>query len=324
MMENEDEMIRLISGDAGPAERERLAEEIRGKEQQRSEFEKIKNAWALASSQKEMDPLSMERSWLKFRNRQLHLSRSAELRRIFSYAAILLLVLALGVYIGQLQNPQDDVMLSENTVREVHVPNGKQAEVVLNDGSRVWLNSGTTLAYSGTDDRKARKVSLTGEAFFEVQKGKLPFVVSSPYGEIKVLGTSFNVRAYDDMAFQATLTEGRILFRSGSAERTLSPGEQLSLDTGGEIQVRKVDVALASSWKEGVISFENEPLKEVVKKLEKHFDLTISLDPGLAPIRFTGKVFNEPVEEVLNYIGKTKAISYTYDKKTRTIRISGF
>ncbi|MEL7587489.1 MAG: FecR domain-containing protein [Prolixibacteraceae bacterium] len=319
-MEEEKQLFDLISGNADPDQRKEILAGIKNDAQLRKEYERIKNALALASSEKEMDKMQIEHSWLRFK-REKRANMKVVLSQVLKYAAIALLLLSMGIYTGHRMNVGRSPFAAEGT-NEIHVPNGEKAEIVLSDGSKIWLNAGTTFRFPQTFQGTERKVSLSGEAFFEVKSGTMPFVVSSSYGDIEVRGTSFNLRAYPDMLFQATLVEGRISFKSDGTERSLIPGQQLTLNRDRNIEVQQVDTKYASSWREGVISFEHEPLGDVVRRLERHFNIRIELDQRLRPIHFTGQLFNESVEELMEYINKTKPITYAYDKKQGKLTIT--
>ena len=150
-------------------------------------------------------------------------------------------------------------------------------------------------------------------SYYDVSKSKIPFIVNSSYGDIRVLGTSFNVRAYGDMEYAATLVEGKVVFTGKKIETVLKPGEQLTINEDNQATLAAVDTEAVSSWTQGVISFENEPLSSVVKKLERHFDIRITLEETLAPIRFTGKIVDESIEDVIT----SYSIHYTKLYDTR-------
>ncbi|MGV8095326.1 MAG: FecR family protein [Mangrovibacterium sp.] len=320
-MEKKEQLIHFISGNLGSGEKEKLLEEIKKDPQLRKEYEIIKNTLALASSDQQMDDVRVESSYLSFKKKNRTQGKTL-LLNLLKYAAIVILVFTLGVFSRQIFTADPEKSsLNLTAYNEIHVPNGEKAELKFSDGSKVWLNSGTTIRFPKAFDERSRKVNLTGEAFFEVEKGAIPFIVSSNFGDIEVLGTSFNVRAYDNLVFQTTLLEGRIHFSNPYGEKLLGPGQQLILADQQNWIVKRVDPRFASSWKDGVISFEQEELGDVAKKLERYFNIQIILDPQIASIRFTGQVFNESVVEVMEYINKTKPINYIYDKKTRILEI---
>jgi len=321
-MDRKEQLIKLVSGNMESGEKEKLLDEIRKDLQLRKAYEDIKNTWALSSSEQTMEDIQVENAYLSLKKKNEKRSVKALFFSGLKYAAVVVLVFSLGFFSRQIF----PVRLSEDqpgltTMNEVSVPNGQRAEIQLSDGTKVWLNSGTSIKFPKSFDTQRRLVRLSGEAFFEVKKGKVPFIVSSGYGDIHVLGTKFNVRAYSDLNFQTTLLEGKIHFSNPDGEKMLAPGQQLIMASDRSLIVKQVDPRLAASWKDGVISFENEKLDDVTKKLERHFDIRILLDPKIASIRFTGQIFNESVTEVMEYMNKTKPIRYAYDKKMRILKI---
>lgn len=321
-MDKKEQLIKLLSGDLETREKVSILEDIKHDDSLKEEYEKLKNIWALSTTNCAMDELIVERSYSSFKKG--HKSRPKMVAMdVMKYAAIVILFFSIGILSSPfLKRNLLGISSSQIAFNEVRVPNGQRTELTLSDGSKVWLNSGTTFEFPRSFNEHSRYVKLEGEAYFEVQKDKVPFIVSSAYGDIKVLGTKFNVQAYDNMNFQTTLEEGKINFKNPIGERTLAPGQQLTLTDDKRLVVKNIDAQLASLWKKGIISFEQEPLAEIGKKLERHFDIHIEMDQQLASLKFTGEVFSESISEVMEYINKTKPINYMYDKKTRTLRIT--
>ncbi|WP_163717764.1 FecR family protein [Mangrovibacterium lignilyticum] len=320
-MTPDQQIIDLISGNLNAKQKDEILKVISQDPALQEEYEKIKNAWALSSSPTFTDIKKRDESFQKL-VAIIHKRKRIKLIQTLKYAAILILFFALG-YVASQQ--LESLMLTEsyktNELTEIYVPKGEQAEITLADNTKVILNSDTKLTFPVKFNKKQRFVSISGEAYFDVSKSKIPFIVNSSYGNIRVLGTSFNIRAYGDMEYQTTLVEGKVIFTNKALETILKPGEQLTVTTKNQANVKKVNTTAASSWTLGVISFENEPLMDVVKKLERHFNITISLDKTLAPIRFTGKVVDESIDEVMLLIDKTKPIKYTYDKNKKNLTI---
>lgn len=326
-MEEVEKIIELITGNVGVEQKNDILGQVKSDVQQRKEFNSYKNAWALSSFQMEMSELKIERSYLVLKEK-IKKQRSTVTIRLYSfmkYAAILLIVFGAGT----LSNKYLTAYVSgdkplETELTEIVVPSGQVAEVNLPDGSHVWLNAETRLSFSNNFIDKTREVTLKGEAYFKVQKDKTPFVVSTKFGEITVLGTSFNVRAFENGEFQTTLVEGVVKYKNKPLNKviTLSPGQQISLLENENILVREVKTNLYTSWKDGVIIFEKEPLRDVMQKLERHFAIRIKLDNILlGDIRFTGSIENESLVEVMEYINKTKPIQYFYDKKMKLLTV---
>ncbi len=320
-MELEKQIIALISGNLNDDEKKEILLKIKHDKHLQREYQRIKNAWSLASYDQQTDGLTIEKSFVRFK-KQIQKTQKVRILQFLKYAAAIVLIFSLGMLSQQFLLSGEGLFNSlSHQVNEIHVPNGEKTELTLADGSKVWLNAGTNFRVPTNFDENHREVSLSGEAFFEVKKGTAPFTVNSEYGVIQVLGTSFNVRAYDNLPFKTTLTEGKIQFSNRLDKKVLFPGQQLVLSKEDGWIIKQINPEIASSWKNGVIAFENEPLGDLAKRLERHFDIVIVLDQDIASIRFTGQVFDESLDEVMEYIHKTKPIKYAYDKTRRTLKI---
>ena len=197
--------------------------------------------------------------------------------------------------------------ISENPGKEitclVSSEDGK-GYFTLPDGSQVWLNSGSRLEYDGNFS-DLRSVRLSGEAYFDVIKSPVPFVVEMETMKISVLGTSFNACSSKIFAEeQVTLSEGKVQITCSGMDVTLVPGQQCSYNAvTGKILVREVDVANYSSWKEDSIVFDNMPLGEIVTNLEHWYNMRIELGPGVdSSIRLSFKLRPETVEETVSIL----------------------
>ena len=321
-MKDVDKIIEVITGNVAEDDKNAILNSVRQDSQLRKEFTDIKNAWALSSSQIGMSELKVERSYLSLKSKIFSQKQTVAMRvySLAKYAAVLLIVFGAGLFSNKLM----ELKITKNERTEIVVPQGQVAKVNLPDGSHVWLNAETQLSFSNNFTKKKREVVLIGEAYFEVQKGAEPFVVSTKYGEITVLGTSFNVSAFGNSGFQATLIEGAVKYNNAELDEeiTLSPGQQLVLSENDGIHVREVNANMYISWVSGTIVFEKEPLRNVLQKLERHFAIRIELlDNQLGDIRFTGKIENESLFEVMEYINKTKPIEYLYDKKQKVLTV---
>lgn len=232
-------------------------------------------------------------------------------------AFILGLVISSVIYFAGKNLPQNGLQ-----VQEVSVPYGARTNFMLPDGSTAWLNSGSTLSFS-PNPKDARSVTLNGEAYFEVVKNGTPFIVSTVYGNIQVLGTSFNVKAYGNGEFESTLIEGSVqVDGSGNQSLRLVPGQQSYLNAQGELNIRKVDPEIFTSWKEGKLIFYREPFAKMAKRLERWYNVTIEVnDEEMKDLWFTGTIEMETLSEVMDLISRTMPVQYDYNQKIRTLRI---
>jgi len=204
---------------------------------------------------------------------------------------------------------------------------GRQYQVVLPDGSKMWLNAATTLTYPVQFDRDKREVEINGEAYFEVEKAEdWPFIVKTETQCIEVLGTHFNVSAYaGDRKAKTTLVEGSVKisqlmqqavpFSAGPGTRPfliLTPGQQATTYRDREgINVQTVDPLEVVSWKENLFVFNNEEISEVMKKVSRWYDVEVIYHDGMAGKRVGGSIPRfERIEELMDALMATGLLRY--------------
>lgn len=194
-------------------------------------------------------------------------------------------------------NDEEDAEGVVSVMNTLRVPRGAEYKLEMSDGTVVWLNSETELSYSVPFTGDERRVSLIGEAYFDVAPNKeKPFIISSGNQEVKVLGTEFNVSAYqEDATITTTLVEGKVIvqsFESGTVaqEENLLPNEQLVYHkVGGDVVKKTVDTYPFVSWKEGKFSFRNEPLEKILQKLSRWYDVEVEfVDNSDKEMKFSG------------------------------------
>lgn len=239
-------------------------------------------------------------------------------------AAILLIpVLAFSIwYYFSTNSLTDNHTPSEiaQTWAEINAPDGARVEFSLPDGSHGWLNSGSKLKYPAVFS-ETRKVELLGEAWFDVKHiDDSEFMVSVTEMDIKVLGTQFNVSAYAEDAYtDVTLEEGKVEIEgtTGIFQQVLIPNEKISFNhISRSITLSEVDASRFSAWKEGYLIIDNEPLEQVVGRLERWYNVDIKIqDDALGKYRFKATFKDEPLEEVLKLIAKTTPIKYNIEKR---------
>ncbi|NOW96045.1 FecR family protein [Mucilaginibacter sp. SG564] len=174
------------------------------------------------------------------------------------------------------------------------VPSGGQYRVVLSDGTKVWMNAKSKFSYPSAFSGHSRPVTLSGEAYFEVAKSKTwPFVVHTPQQDIKVLGTHFNVNAYDDEKIQrTTLLEGLVqITTNDKTPKTviIKPGQQAQQDDE-MIQIRSVNSDAAAGWKDGVFVFDHTDLHELMRQLARWYNVQIIYKEHLKSRNFSGEI----------------------------------
>ncbi len=210
---------------------------------------------------------------------------------------------------------------SDNTLHysEIKVPFGQMSQLVLSDGTQVWLNSGTTLRYPDKFGDKSRAVTITGEAFFKVAKmPDKPFTINSTDLSVQVLGTSFNFSAYQEDSYASvTLVEGKVAIEDskGVAIAQLRPGQMATKEKSSDkLTISEVKTASYSAWTEGKIFFDDERLDQIALKLERWFNVEISFDdPNLKSKRFTGTILkNKPVDQIMQALELLSPIQFKH------------
>jgi len=243
-------------------------------------------------------------------------------REFLKVAAVALLVLA-GNY---LYHKHTDVE-PDKTVQTISVPTGQRVNLVLPDGSHVWLNARSTLTYPVTFGKKTREMTLEGEAYFEVKPdASRPFIVRSDKGEVTALGTSFNVEDYAATSgFEATLMKGKVKVKSTadpSEEVVLTPDNKAVLTTG-KFLVEHVDDYTRYRWIDGLICFKNESFLSIMKELEKCYGVKIQVkNQSLGKYVYTGKFrYTDGVDYALRVLQRDIRFKYVRDDERQLIYI---
>jgi len=203
-------------------------------------------------------------------------------------------------------------------LNQVIIPYGKRSQVTLSDGTHIWLNSGSQLSYPTDFSGNSREIYLSGEAIFDVaHDAEKPFFVITKDIKIKVLGTRFNVSAYDnEPSVQTVLLEGKVTIgKNAFLAKTMQmePGERVVYNQESEDFAKdKVDVNYYTSWLYEYLIFENEPTPEVFRKLERYYNQTIVVQAGLDSITFSGKLdLKEDIRDVLESITYSSHVKIT-------------
>lgn len=205
----------------------------------------------------------------------------------------------------------------EKRMNHLIVPYGKTSSIVLSDGTKVWVNSGSQVIYPAVFSGKQREIFVNGEIYLEVaHHKKLPFVVTTEQLEINVLGTSFNVQAYQHTAIQSVvLAEGLVKIRNKLSKESvdLTPNQMYSFEKETkESDIRKVDIYNYICWKYGFLHFDSEKIGTVLERLERYYNVEINYDvEKTKDILVSGKLdMKENLSEVLNSIELTAPITF--------------
>ena len=207
----------------------------------------------------------------------------------------------------------------------INVPYGGTYTVELCDGTKVYLNSGTTLEFPSRFDGKVRSVILKGEAYFDVARNvSKPFVVEVDEMKVKVLGTSFNVKSYvDEPGVYTTLVEGSVaILRDGQPEKKIKPGEQAYYNKGvGTLSIAEVDVNEFTSWKDGLFYFKDIALEEILRIVSRWYDLEVFyMNQGAKSVIYSGKLpMYSSVEDVLRKFEISGDVRFELKGRTLTV-----
>ena len=304
---------KYLSGNASEEEVKEILEWIEVSSENRKEFIQYKKAWALT----EEVNVDVDSVWTKFFSSKLRMKRKVNLSYKLLYAAGFLLVFSLGMLTSYwfFRHPFPYLVYEDST--SIKVPLGQMSDIVLPDGTTVQLNSGSQLKYTGQFNNGKRTVHLVGEAYFHVAKDhQHPFIVETQLLDFKVYGTSFNVQAYpDDQLINTTLVEGSlgVLGKNGNELALLRPGENIQFSKAANTySVHKVNIDLYTSWRNGLITFRNESLQGIAKKLERWYNVKIIFkNPNLKNELYYGTIMkNKPIDQILEVFRLTSNIKY--------------
>nr|WP_121272302.1 FecR family protein [Pedobacter schmidteae] len=212
--------------------------------------------------------------------------------------------------------------LSPEKYNTIETPKGGKYQIILPDGTKIWLNAASTLKYPASfSNYNERRVELSGEAYFEVTKNKAhPFIVKTERQEVEVLGTHFNVNSYkDEPDTKTTLLEGSVKvnalgIRTKIPAVVIKPGEQ-ALASGNNIYVKTVDVTQAIDWKNDEFVFKNESLASIMRKVSRWYDVEVEFIGGKAAKEtFSGSLSRQnTVSEVLKTLELTDRVHFEID-----------
>ncbi len=204
------------------------------------------------------------------------------------------------VYDGQTDN---NAPVMYNTLS---VPRGSQpVHLVLSDGTQAWLNVASSITYPAFFTGNERKVTITGEVYFEVaHDNSKRFLVDANGSEVQVFGTHFNVMAYNDEDYlNTTLLEGSVKVVRGNASKMLEPGQQAKITSGGAIHISEADVAETMSWKTGEFVFKSYDIKQIMRQVARWYDVEVTYQSTMPDKHFSGVVNrNNEINQVLKIL----------------------
>lgn len=234
-------------------------------------------------------------------------------------AAVAAIVLCAGILVYLLGGQESTELILTQKV----APSGVKLALSLSDGSKVKLNSNTTLKYPETFDGEKREVYLTGEAYFEIQKDSLhPFIIHTGDLTTQVLGTSFNVNAQEDN-ITVTVATGKVRVSQGNNSKVLHPKEKVRYQIADHSLIQSIaNLETDLAWRDDVILFNDTPLYEAAKKLEAWYGIEIHFEnEAIKSCPITGRYVHLPVDKVLHAVSFSTGVQY--DMKNNLVTFSG-
>lgn len=279
-------------------------------------FDELKNEENLAETLEELEQYNAGMAWKMLVQKALLKQKERMISR-WKIAAVIILLLGLGGATAQFifnRNTHSPLSALNTTVK---TERGQTSKVILPDSSIVYLNSATELVYSNNFLVENRSVTVKGEAYFKVTKDpEHPFLVNCDEVQVKVLGTEFNVRTdADEHLVDVILDQGRVELQHVRAkfESTfMTPGERAQFnENNNHLEIGSVDSYKFTSWKDGILIFEDEPMREVFKKLESWYDVDIEIrDNRIYDLKFNATIMDESLEDLFALMKYSCNIKY--------------
>lgn len=249
----------------------------------------------------------------KNNNRHIGIGKKIVWKDMMRYAAAVLITFSVSVFSAYYFFHSS--VNEEEKVFVVYADKGQRSNLVLPDGTKVWLNSGSRLEYNNKYGSKERNVKLTGEAYFEVSKDKEHrFLVNTGIMDVEALGTAFNVQAYpEENEVTTTLVEGKVRVNTPCKEVILSPNQQVSyLKTTNSMSVSKIrNAEYANGWIKGEFSFNKASLEDIARELSRIYNMEIKFySDEIKKLHFTGVIKNNSLTNVLEIISLTSPVTF--------------
>lgn len=301
-------MLAYFQGCASSGEVARLEEWVSMSDENYRQYQQFKNIWE--AEHPCFDPAQVLRAkdadGRRLKSRMTGRSLANFWMKVS--AVLLLPVAAISVWLA-LENREykQDVRAFEHTVAASY---GTVSNVILPDGSSVFLNSGSKLRYTVSPDARERRVRLTGEAFFDVVSDKEhPFIVNTETVEVVATGTEFNVEAYPGCTSRVTLVNGAVSVIKDAATWDLSKGEQLVCEKDGKVSSMSTDTFKWTAWKDGIIAFRGDSLSYVFEKLSQIYNADIFIDdPQVGDLQIRATFRDERLDEIMSLIEKCSPV----------------
>lgn len=241
-------------------------------------------------------------------------------RTILKYAAICVVIIGTTLAVERYLSTRHAAI----AMQTLSVPRGQNCQITLADGSKVWVNGGSTLRYPSHFEEN-RRIELTGEALFDVAKnGHMPFVVSAKGVCVKVIGTRFNVRGYAAEPLTVSLFRGAVsVYRENNEQQSvvLRPNEQLTV-SGKGMTKHRMDADVAA-WKDGLLVFKSATMAQIITHLQACYGVKITVKhPSLLNIRYSGKFRqSDGVVNILDIISRVQYFKVVHKRQSNEIEL---
>lgn len=324
----EEQIAKYLADEMGEAERRQFEQQLLSDEQLSNELQESIASWEISGVNKNSNTtFDVDAAWNKVAS-QITIERKLQLEKTrFSFlkiAASIMLIASMGYFLAKWTkvidtDSSDQINLATNLDIE---------EFTLPDGSIVKLNAHSSLTYGEGFGKDNRNVTLTGGANFDVERNEnLPFVISTKNSEVEVLGTSFEVRAYENESVEVNVTSGRVGFKSTKAKgepAILEAGDKAVLSEDGmQMQKGKVKNHNYSAWWTKELVFENAKLRDIAKDLGKAYWVEIEVSKNLDNCRATQIVKADNLDQALEFLKATfPSLTITKDKENH-IKLDG-
>lgn len=296
----------------------------------RTYFHDTVAVWKAGGIVSNADNFNVEKAISKFKKENKSSNRINFYKYAFRVSAVAIVFLLCGIsslfFLWQSEKTAVEAV-EEYKEYVVEVPAGAKSKVTFPDGSVVWLNAGSKVKYDSNFAKESRNVALSGEGYFEVSKNEeLPFVVNTGNLSVKVLGTKFNLKSYEeDSEVKVTLKEGAVRvgnFLADAAPVVLKPNQRFTLRKADlAMQVDSVDASHIENWRNGAMIFDKVSLEEIAKELQRLYDIPVRIEKESLKriVYYSNFQENVTVEKVLEILSSGN--KFRYEVKPELIRI---
>lgn len=307
-----------------------LRQWIKERPENRVYFQNMVAVWKATGVMSNAEGFDVAGAISRFNKKTKPVNRIDFYRRALRLSAAAIILLVCGIsslfFLWQSERTASEVV-EEYKEYVVEVPDGAKSKITFPDGSVVWLNAGSKVKYDSNFAKVSRNVELTGEGYFEVSKNKeLPFVVNTEKLSVKVLGTKFNLKSYEeDSEVKVTLKEGAVKvgdFLTDAAPVELKPNQRFTFRKADlSMQVDSVDASHIDNWRNGAMTFDKVPLEEIAKELRRLYNIPVRIEGDKLKqiVYYSDFQENVSVEKVLEILSSGN--KFRYEVKPEEIRI---